>query len=73
MFSLCGGRDKSAEETSGEEPRVDGSDAYRPGRGLAREMIDEQAMAPSGQVEVPQGTPRSNFSVGGRRAGAPVA
>jgi hypothetical protein len=65
MWSLCGGRDKESGEpgaASGEEPII-GDETYRPGRGLAREMIDEQAMAPSAQVEVPAGTPRSNFSV----------
>jgi hypothetical protein len=67
MWSLCGGRDKESSgdgpaAASGEEPVI-GDETYRPGRGLAREMIDEQAMAPSAQVEVPAGTPRSTFNV----------
>lgn len=56
-------------EPSEETGVFSGSEAYRPNRGLAREMIDEQAMAPSAQVEVPAGTPRSNFVVGGRGGG----
>ena len=72
MWSLCGGREGKAEaaaESSEDTGVFSGSEAYRPNRGLAREMIDEQAMAPSAQVEVPAGTPRSNFVVGGRGGG----
>jgi len=75
MWSLCGGREGKeevkADESGDHEGVFSGSEAYRPNRGLARELIDDQAMAPSAQVEVPAGTPRSNFSVAGARAGAP--
>ena len=72
MWSLCGGREGKALDEGGpsEDGVFSGSEAYRPYRGLAREMIDEQAMAPSAQVEMPAGIPRSNFTVGGARGGA---
>ena len=71
MWSLCGGREGKALDEGGpsEDGVFSGSEAYRPNRGLAREMIDEQAMAPSAQVEMPAGIPRSNFTVGGARGG----
>jgi hypothetical protein len=72
MWSLCGGREGKALDEGGpsEDGVFSGSEAYRPYRGLAREMIDEQAMAPSAQVDMPAGIPRSNFTVGGARGGA---
>ena len=40
-----------------------GNSAYRPARALARELIDEAAMEPEHQVELPRGVARSAFNV----------
>jgi hypothetical protein len=74
MWSLCAGgpaeEDDAAPVGTGEGAEggaavADGyaDSSYRPGRALARELIDEAAMSPGGQVELPRGVSRSAYSV----------
>ena len=74
MFSLCAGgpaeEDDAAPVGAGDGGEggagvADGyaDSSYRPGRALARELIDEAAMSPGGQVELPRGVSRSAYSV----------
>jgi len=71
MFSLCGGGDAEDEEAR-PEPEDPSESGYRPAR-MARELIDEAAMSPTGQVELPRGVARSNFTSSSARTHAALS